>query len=232
MIIFWFTAKSLAEYLKLKDEGKLGKPERPKNCNCGKSNCFWVHGFYERWVEAYAESKKIEIHRFKCSFCGGAVSVLPCFVVPQCRYAMEVIAGGIEGYATTETSYRKEVTKLGMKPSPSQLFRWVACLLNKTEELILDVQARCISDSIPEEELEKAEIAKCPNSYEAQLPGKDQQLHGLAKLVAFGKVLFKVDASVTVLRELGMFFLKDVQEMQQIFKREVVNKKTPQRMKP
>src|ERR1700677_2277343 len=99
MSIIWFVAKSLAEYLKLMDEGKLGQPERPKECKCGERNCFWAHGSYWRWVEAFAESEEIEIHRFKCRFCGGTVSVCPCFVVPGCRYAMEVIARGVEGYA-------------------------------------------------------------------------------------------------------------------------------------
>lgn len=232
MIIIWFVAKSLAEYLELMRQGKLGKPERPKECKCGETNCFWAHGSYWRWVEAYAESEEIEIQRFKCCYCGGTVSVKPCFVVPGRRYAMEVIAGGIEGYATTTTTYRNEVTKLGMGPSPSQLFWWVACLLSKIQELTFDVQARCISDSIPEEALKKAETAECPNSWKAQLPGKDQQLHGLAKLVALGKALFKADASATVLRELGMHFLNDVEEMQQIFTNKVTCKTTPQRTKP
>lgn len=232
MIIIWFVAKSLAEYLELMRQGNLGKPERPKECKCGERNCFWAHGSYWRWVEAYAERRKIPIQRFKSRCCGYTASALPCFVVPGRRYAMEVISGGIEGYATTATTYRNEVAKLGMGPSPSQLFGWVACLLNRIQELTFDVQARCISDSIPEEALKKAETTKCPNSEKAQLPGKDQQLHGLAKLVAIGKVLFKGDASATVLRKLGMHFLNDVEEMQQIFTKKVICKTTPQRTKP
>ena len=114
MIIFWFCAKCLAEYLELMKRGKLGEVERPKQCNCGKANSFWVHGSYLRWVEAFADKAKIKIYRFKCKVCGNTVSVFPCFVVPGYRYAMEVIADGIEGYATTATTYRDEATKLGI----------------------------------------------------------------------------------------------------------------------
>lgn len=232
MTIFWFIAKSLAEYLKLMKEGTLGKPERPKECKCGERNCFWVHGVYWRWVEAYAESEELEIHRFKCRYCGGTVSVYPCFVVPGCRYAMEIIASGVEGYATKKTSYRREVVKVGMGPSPSQLFRWVKFLLNQVQTLTFDVQARCISDSIPEEGLEKAEAAECPNAWKAQIPGKGKQLHGLARLVAFSKVLFNPGEKVPVLKELGMHFLEDVNEMQQMFKNKGISKTTPQSVKP
>lgn len=233
MIIFWFCAKSFAEYLKLMQQGKLGKAERPKECKCGRKNCFWAHGSYWRWVEAFTESAEIEIHRFKCNFCGGTISVFPCFVIPGRRYAMEVIAAGIEGYATTATTYRDEATKLGMGPSPSQLFQWVAFFLdNKTQQLILDVQARCISNSIPEDKLEKAETAQCPNSWKAQIAGKDEQLHGLAKLVVFCRVLFRNNTLTTVLKELGMQFLNDVEEMQQIFKNQVIFLPTPQRVNP
>lgn len=232
MIIFWFCEKSLVEYLELMRQGKLRKPERPKQCKCEKTNCFWLHGSYWRWVEAYTESAKIEIQRFKCHFCGKTVSVFPCFIVPGRRYAMEVIAAGIEGYATTATTYRNEATKLGMGPSPAQLFQWVAFFLDKRQQLILDVQGRCISNSIPEDDLEQAQTAQCPNSWKAQLPGKDEQLHGLAKLVAFCKVLFRNNALTTVLKELGMQFLRDVEEMQQIFTSQVVFMPTPQRVKP
>lgn len=232
MIIFWFCAKCLTEYLELMQQGKLGKAERPKECKCGKKDCFWVHGSYWRWVEAYTESAEIEIQRFKCCFCGGTVSVFPCFVVPGHRYAMEVIAAGVERYATTATTYRDEVTKLGMGPSPSQLFKWVAFFLDKAPQLILDVQGRCISNSIPEDELEQAETAECPNSWKAQVPGKDERLHWLAKLVAFCRVLFRKNIPTTILKELGIQFLDDVEEMQQIFKNQVIFLPTPQRVKP
>jgi hypothetical protein len=231
MIIFWFCVKSLAEYLELMRQGKLGEVERPKKCQCGKTNCFWVHGSYWRWVEAFAEKEEIEIHRFKCSICGKTVSIFPCFVVPGCRYAMEVIAGGIEGYATKATSYRNEA-KLAIGPSPSQLFKWVAFFLNRAPQLILDVQGRCIYNSIPEDELEQAEIADCPNAWKAQIPGKGEQLHGLAKLVAFCMVLFRKNASTTVLKELGIRFLQDVEEMQRIFTRKINFMSTPQTVKP
>jgi hypothetical protein len=234
MIIFWFCVKSLAEYLELMRQGKLGEVERPKKCNCGKANSFWVHGSYLRWVEAFADKAKIKITRFKCKVCGNTVSVFPCFVIPGYRYAMEVVADGIEGYATTATTYRNEATKLGIGPSPSQLFKWVAFFLKKTGQLLLDVQERCVSNSIfiPEDELEQAEIAKCPNAWKAQLPGKDEQLHGLAKLVAFCMVLLKQSAPVKVLQQLGRQFLQDVEEMKQIFTSQIIFLSTPHTVKP
>jgi hypothetical protein len=94
------------------------------------------------------------------------------------------------------------------------------------------IQGRCISNSIPEDELEQAETAKCPNSWKAQLPGKDGQLNGLAKLVAFCMVLFRNIAPTTALKELGIQFLNDVEELQQIFTSQIIFMPTPQRVKP
>ena len=40
MIIFWFCAKYLTEYLELMRQGKLVKAERPKECKCGRKIVF------------------------------------------------------------------------------------------------------------------------------------------------------------------------------------------------
>jgi hypothetical protein len=233
MIIFWSIAESLSGYVKLMECGKLGRPDRPRRCQkCGGEDCFWAHGRYWRTVEEGDESEKLEIARFKCSECGKTVSALPWFVIPRRRYAVKTVAEGIEGYATQRETYKDGVTKLGADgPSPAQLFCWVSLLVERVEELLLDVQSWCVSASIEEDELLKCEAAECPNAPKAQIPGKGQLLDDLAKLVSYGNALLK-GSKQNVMNGLGMQFLQNVEQVQQIFAHGRLWKQTPQRIKP
>lgn len=233
MIIFWSVAESLAGYMKLMECGKLGTPERPRRCHkCGGRDCFWAHGRYWRTVEEGGQSEELEIARFKCSVCGRTVSALPWFVIPGRRYAVKTVAQGIEGYATQPETYKDGVTKLGADgPSPAQLFCWVSLLVGRVKELLLDVQSWCVSDLIEEDELLKCEAAECPNASKAQIPGKGQLLDDLAKLISYGSALFK-GSEKNVMHGLGMQFVQDVEQMQQIFAHRGLWKPTPQRIKP
>jgi hypothetical protein len=233
MIIFWLVAESLSVYQKLMESGELGAPERPQRCaRCGGRNCFWAHGWYERTVEENGQLDELEIARFKCSVCGKTVSVLPWFVIPRRRYTMKTVAAGVEGYAGRRETYKEGATKLGAEgPSPAQLFRWVSLVAERAMELLLDVQAWCVSAEVTEDELLDCEAAECPNSWKAQIPGKAQLLGHLAKLVAYGKKSCK-GTKENVMHGLGMQFLQDVEQMQQIFAHDGLWKQTPQRMKP
>jgi hypothetical protein len=233
MIIFWLVAESLSSYVKLTESSKAETAERPRRCHtCGGQDCFWAHGSYRRTVEEDGRSDKLEIARFKCSVCGRTTSVLPWFVIPRRRYTVKTVADGIERYATKPETYKEGATKLGPEgPSPAQLFRWVALLVERVTELLVDVQAWCVSDAVEEVELLTCEAAECPNACKAQIPEKGHLLGDLAKLVSYGRSFFK-GARENVVQGLGMKFLHDVEQMQQIFAHRNLWKPTPQRMKP
>lgn len=231
MSIFWNAARCLSEYMDLKERGKLGEPERPGDCGkCGEVDCYWAHGSYSRKVEEGEIRAEIEIRRWKCSWCAATLSVLPCFVVPRCRYTMRVIAAGVASYATKPTTYRDEVMKLGESgPSPAQLFRWVACFVERAKGLLLDVQRMCIAAAMEAEELLEFEEVGCPNSWKAVIDGKAEKLDTAGKVVSFARALFK-DSVDLVLEHLGMEMLK--KEAWQIFAGQAYKISTPQRRKP
>lgn len=231
---------SLKEYFKR--IGKVLRAERPgRRCwDCWMKDCYWRHGGFTRWVEEGGYICEIVVERFKCKFCGATVSVVPCFVVPQRQYTLKQMAEGIESYATTPTTYRDEVKRMGAVEqrseklpgsSVSQLFLWVGLLAKRAEELLLDLQRLCVAGSVAEEDLEEAENAKCPNAWKAQIPGKGNKLNALAKVVSYGKLLFK-GAESAVLEPLGMLFLKNVEGMQRIFANERLRMPTPHKTRP
>lgn len=232
MIIFWIGLEGFRQYLELMREGISAEPARPHQCwKCAREDCFWKHGWYQRSVEEGDEREEIAIARFKCYWCGKTVSVLPSFVVPKRRYTMNVVAEGVERYATKPTTYRDCVTKLGATgPSPTQLFRWVALLVERVNALTLEAQASCIDTDVPDEQMEQAETAKCPNSCYAVTVGKRKKLDQLAKLVAFCRALYKKERDI--LLEFGKELLQDVEQMQQMFAHEGIWMPTPQRVKP
>jgi hypothetical protein len=144
---------------------------------------------------------------------------------------MKLIAQGIENYAIAPTTYKDAATKLGLNPSVSQLFRWTALLSKRANELLLDEQSQCVVAGVAEEELENAEKTECPNAWRVRIEKKDSQLNALAKVVSFGKLVFQGVKGI-VLEQLGMLFLKNVYEVQQIFAHQSYWKSTPQKMKP
>lgn len=231
MSIFWNAARCLSEYIDLRDRGALGEPERPRECEaCGEVDCYWAHGSYSRKVEEGEIRAEIAVPRWKCRWCAATLSVLPCFVVPWCRYTMRVIAAGVTSYATKPTTYRDEVMKLGETgPSPVQLFRWVAFFVEGVNGLLLDVQRMCIAAGMEAEELLEFEELVCPNAWKAVIEGKDEKLNTAGKVVAFAQALFK-DSVDWVLEHLGMEMLR--REARRIFAGQTCMISTPQRRKP
>ena len=138
MSIDWKAGLSLAEYINLRNSGKLESAERPKSCGrCQGCGCLWAHGSYSRHLEEGDVSADISIQRWKCRYCGNTESCQPPFAVPRSRYTARVMGAGLDGYADRPTSYRLEVVKLGERgPSPSQLFRWVKAVAKKSKELL------------------------------------------------------------------------------------------------
>ena len=223
----------LSEYLKLREAGKLRGPERPKSCGpCQKVNCYWAHGSYRRRVEEGSENAEIQVPRWKCRWCGGTQSEAPYFVVPNRRYAVKVLAAGVQGYAVNPTKYRDEVSKLGETgPSPAQLFRWVRLLGEKAERVLFDVQSLFISSGLDSEDLVLLEEAFCPNGERAKSDEKREQLNVLAKVIFFGRALFK-DSSALILEQLGRHFQETANCAWQIFESQKAKKQTPHERKP
>lgn len=229
MSIEWEGGENLAEYIKLRESGKLNVGQRPKICrSCSETNCFWAHGSYSRHLEEGELSADIKVPRWKCGPCGSTESSPPSFAVPRCRYTKRVMGAGVGGYAGRLTSYRREVVKLGeVGPSPSQLFQWVKEIAGKANGLLVEVQGMCLSAG-QEAGLLRAEAAICPNGYKAVVEGKSEKLDTLAKLKSYAGVLFQ--ASGDEFCRLGLLLLG--KSGQEIFSSQVEMVSTPQRRKP
>ena len=174
MIVVWIAMNCLSEYLKLKEEGRLERPDRPERClerQCRQRKSYWRHGSYERTVVEASLAGKIIVERFKCKACGKTVSVLPLFVVPRRRFSGPVMAERVEGYCIAKnTSYRREANGPPKEPctSPAQLWRWVELLARRAKELLIDVQAACIRCDCDEESLIRADRAEIVTGLESR----------------------------------------------------------------
>jgi hypothetical protein len=144
---------------------------------------------------------------------------------------VKVVAAGVQGYAVSRTTYRDEVAKLGETgPSPTQLFRWVR-LLAEAKTVLFDVQSLYISSGLDPEELVPLEDAFCPNGGRAKSDEKREQLNILAKVIFFGRALFK-DSTALILERLGRFFPVTGNRPWQLFESKNERKQTPHERKP
>jgi hypothetical protein len=233
MIILWKGSACLAEFLESREKGLLERSERPKFCgDCQKSDCYWAHGSYARRVEEGPERADISIPRWKCRWCGHTYSELPYFVVPRRRYAVRVLAAGVQRYASSRTTYRDEVSLLGETgPSPAQLFRWVELLGGRAKGVLLDLQNLYVCAGLEAETLIEREREICPNTERAKKPGKAEQLNALAKAISFGRGLFQ-SAEGWILERLGRNFPDGSREAWSLFEYQANGKPTPHKMKP
>ena len=233
MIVLWIAVTCLAEFVRVKASGKLGRPLPPSGCGkCRAKNCFWRHGSYlRRVVEAFL-SEEIRIERFKCKRCGKTVSVPPVFVVLKRIYSMNLIAERVECYAKEYTSYRRLSNGPDRTPcsSPSQVWRWVNVLSKRAKNILLETQAECTQEGREEELLLRADEALCLNQRKAYTEEKREGLCNLAKAVSFGRVLH--DKADCVLFEIGQWYLKKIFGLKQIFAGEPKEKEPPQKATP
>ena len=96
------TVGTLSEYLRLKkkqlskNKHRLLVPERPRMCpECGREECFWVKGYYFRWVVEADLEEVLPIPRYVCRYCRLVVSVLFSFLVPYRQFTKTQIGQGI-----------------------------------------------------------------------------------------------------------------------------------------
>lgn len=206
--------------------GKERKRTGPEECSrCKRRRCHWRHGSFTRTAEGLTGSREIKIQRYICKECGKTVSELPEGLVPRRHYRLDLIARGVEEYATRATSYRLTAGRLpGV--SVSQVFEWVKLILSRAASLLQDVQRWCVCqafDENVEDALIAIEAVTCPNAWKARVPGKEELLNTLSRLVGQGEVALsarrfgEVASRGSILEELGKCFLNDVDGLQQIF---------------
>jgi len=85
--------------------------ERPSRCprrkeECGSKEPMRKNGSYPRQVIYFGLLFVLSILRFRCGRCGKTVSRPFSWLVPYKRFSIEVIASGLEAYATEESKYR------------------------------------------------------------------------------------------------------------------------------
>ncbi len=232
MIIPVFIVSTLAEYLKVKDEINVPRPEIcPK---CRESNTFWRHDYFERQAIEGELNSKVKIQRFLCRACGLAVSCLFTFLVPYRRFTAAVVSRACQDYAFKETTYRQEAEELSVlnseatpKPSHAQVFRFVDCLARKSEHLLFHLQKELVMQG----KLEKLAIAgssNCPNAYKTQSREKAKALNHVCELVQYAGLAF---AASNQMAELHAHFLQAVESWQVIFSLRALRLSNPQTMK-
>lgn len=235
MIVIWIAFLCASEYFELLKNGTVERPMPPARCvlrECGRKNCYWRHGSYQRIVLDGDCSGPVTVERFKCKFCQATISMLPAFLVPKRWHSLRVIADKCERYATTETGYRSEANGPSAQPisSPSQIWRWLDFLSRKAKSLLLDVQAEAVTTKVEEGTLISAEEASCPNAWKAQTVGKRTCLDQLAKVVSIGGAIFGLEKGIV--EAFGNRQLKNVEMMQLIVSGYTSIFETPQMVAP
>lgn len=232
MIIPVFGLATLAEYLKVKDQIEV---PRPVQCpGCKESGTFWKHDFFERQAIEGEVRALVRIQRFLCRACGLAVSCLFAFLVPYRQFTAAMVAKACEVYACEETTYREEAEELSVlnsedppEPSHAQVFRWVNCLAQKSEQLLYQLQKEFVMRG-DVEKLEIAVLDNCPNACKAQSLEKAKVLNQACELVHCTRLAFAVN---NPLAELHAHFLKAVESLQAAFSGREPKLSNPQTMK-
>lgn len=98
--------KSVVEFFER--GGAVEEIPRPAECSfaeCGLRKPLWRNGSYLRQVIYWGFFFMVSIMRFRCRRCGKTVSRPYGWLVPYRRFSVEVIAAGIEAYASGEWTY-------------------------------------------------------------------------------------------------------------------------------
>ena len=227
--VFYF--KSARDYVERRSQVEIGRPN--KCSKCGKENCFWAHGHYEREVIEEGEAVTIRVPRFICSICSCTISCLFSFLIPYRRFA-EAASKAIQDYATKKTTYREEAEEVSVldssgppKPGHVQVFRWVKFMAEKAESLLFLVQQELALkgkwDLIVESD------SQCPNAYKAWTTTKANSLNKLARLIDLAASLLGTNSDV--LSYLHSYFLQNVESLQFILANTNSRMSAPQSMK-
>lgn len=99
-------SSSVVEFFKQGGEVEIPRPEQCVYAGCGLKQPLRKNGSYARQVIYWGLCFFVEILRFRCRRCGKTASCPYGWLVPYRRFSAEVIAAGIEAYATAEMKYR------------------------------------------------------------------------------------------------------------------------------
>jgi hypothetical protein len=146
LIIPVFGLNSIEEYLQHSEE--VDKKVRPHFCpRCKRKSSFWRHGKYSRKVQTERASFEIRINRFKCRDCGLVVSCVYSFLIPYAHYSLKTVATAVENFLEFGGTYSQQAAELSdlaadkqFKPSATQIFKWVALLVSRSEQLHFQLQ--------------------------------------------------------------------------------------------
>lgn len=101
--------EGVRQYFESNGEIEVPRPSRcprPK-AECGSTEPMRKNGSYPRQVIYWGLLFVLSILRFRCGRCGKTVSRPYSWLVPYKRFGAEVIAAGVEAYATAESKYRE-----------------------------------------------------------------------------------------------------------------------------
>lgn len=231
IIVAVFNFKSAKDYIERRNEVEV---ERPNKClKCGRENCFWAHGHYEREVTEEGKTVTIRVPRFICNICSCTISCLFSFLIPYRRFT-EAVSKAIQDYATKKTTYREEAEEVSVldssgppKPSHAQVFRWVKFMAEKAENLLFVVQQELALkgkwDLIVESD------SPCPNAYKAWTITKADSLNKLVRLIDLAASLLSTKDNV--LEQLNSYFLENVESLQFILANTNSRMSAPQSVK-
>lgn len=203
--------------------GKEFVVPRPVRCPEGCDSVMRGHTGYERGViDERGVKRMIFVKRFLCSStaCGKTVSCLFDFLIPYARFTIQAVAGYVEEYLGTETTYEelawtKEQTGLASK---SSIWRWVHRLAERAERLSRAVQQEAVLSNVENAQIEPITVT-CPNAYKAQKEGKAIGLSDGATCMALAeqllvRSLFERDEILTVLHR---YFVTTAETVWSIF---------------
>jgi hypothetical protein len=215
--------KQFEDLAAFEKSGKEFAVPRPSRCPKGCDSVMRRHTGYERGAfDERGVKRMIFVERFLCSStaCGKTVSCLFDFLIPYVQFTIQAVAGYVEEYLSTETTYEelawtKEQAGLASK---SSIWRWVHRLAERAEKLSRAVQQEAVLSNVDNAQIEPI-VVTCPNSYKARKERKAIELSAGAACMALAErllvcFLFEKDRILTVLHR---YFVTTAETVWSIF---------------
>lgn len=101
--------ESVPHFFELNGEVEVPRPNRcpRRKEECGSTEPMRKNGSYPRQVIYWGLLFVLSILRFRCGTCGKTVSRPYSWLIPYKRFSADLVAAGVEAYATTKSSYRE-----------------------------------------------------------------------------------------------------------------------------
>lgn len=144
MVIVQHFPGPVKDYLATVLARSLGWP-LPKRCShpdCRAGHCLIRWGYYERWLYTADTEYLLRVQRLRCKVCGRTHSLLPDFVHPHRRYALDLQQQVILWYVLTGLSWASLMVSLAetgaAHPARSTAREWVSAFVQGAGERLLD----------------------------------------------------------------------------------------------